>query len=375
MRAVRTVRTLRAVRAVRTDRAHRVHPIPLAPQVSSEGEVVLLHGNELRLRMLVNLVAELNGHGIFHALLLGFTSALCDGLRVRGDLHMWQKSTLAAPPRDCLWLASGLPRACFGLASGLPLASLGLAPDLFTLLGAAPRTWGPLRRVAQEPPASPNVGPTCAVLRCHAPLAPDTICTRVGCLGSQPLLHTVAGAIGCAHSSYMYTGALGRRARAWGLRPNYRAWLQKFHYMRRLLEMNVNVLALDSDVLLLANPYPPLRGAFGGARFVTAFDTKGGFANVNVGIISVQKAAVRGRRIQPGDPAPPADRPAARHVCTAAFCTAAFCTAAFARSRLHCGVCTAAFAPRRLHRGVCTVAFAPRPAALARWAGPCTSSS
>ena len=41
----------------------------------------------------------------------------------------------------------------------------------------------------------------------------------------------VRGAIGCAHSSYMYTGALADRAQAWGLRPNYRAWLQKFHYM------------------------------------------------------------------------------------------------------------------------------------------------
>ena len=123
--------------------------------VSSEGELVLLHGNEFRLRMLVNLVAELNSHGarrparatppvqpaapcsggchpthpmpprapgLYNALLLGFSSALCDGLRVRG-------------------------------------------------------------------------------------------------------------AIGCAHSSYMYTGALADRAQAWGLRPNYRAWLQKFHYM------------------------------------------------------------------------------------------------------------------------------------------------
>ena len=46
------------------------------------------------------------------------------------------------------------------------------------------------------------------------------------------------------------------------------------------------VLALDSDVILLANPYPPLRAAFGDAHFVTAFDTKGGFANVNVGAAS-----------------------------------------------------------------------------------------
>ena len=43
--------------------------------VSAGGELVLLHGNEFRLRMLVNLVAELNSHGLYNALLLGFTSA------------------------------------------------------------------------------------------------------------------------------------------------------------------------------------------------------------------------------------------------------------------------------------------------------------
>lgn len=54
--------------------------------VSAGGDLVLLHGNEFRLRMLVNLVAELNSHGLYNALLLGFTSALCDGLRVRGRI-------------------------------------------------------------------------------------------------------------------------------------------------------------------------------------------------------------------------------------------------------------------------------------------------
>ena len=152
---------------------------------AASGELVLLHGNENRLRMLINLVAELNSHGIFHALLLGFSQSLCAVLRVRG-------------------------------------------------------------------------------------------------------------AIGCAHSSYLYTGALAGRARTWGLQDRYIAWLQKFHYMRLLLEMRINVLALDSDVVLFADPYPHLRGAFGGYSFVTAFDTKGGFANVNVGVISLQNVTVGG---------------------------------------------------------------------------------
>lgn len=180
---------------------------------AASGELVLLHGNENRLRMLVNLVAELNSHGIFHALLLGFSHSLCEVLRVRG-------------------------------------------------------------------------------------------------------------AIGCAHSSYLYAGALAGRARTWGLEGRYIAWLQKFHYMRLLLEMNVNVLGLDSDVVLFANPYPHLRGAFGGYSFVTAFDTKGGFANVNVGVLYLHNVSRGGpvhglfvefeRRVELGLKLPPPPNRATR---------------------------------------------------------------
>ena len=54
--------------------------------------------------------------------------------------------------------------------------------------------------------------------------------------------------------------------------------------------------------MLFANPDPRCVShhhdadycAFGQYAFVTAFDTKGGFANVNVGIISVQNASVGG---------------------------------------------------------------------------------
>ena len=53
-------------------------------------------------------------------------------------------------------------------------------------------------------------------------------------------------------------------------------------------------LALDSDVLVATDPYPHLRGAFGGYTLVTMFDTKGGFANTNVGVMYLQNATIGG---------------------------------------------------------------------------------
>jgi hypothetical protein len=42
------------------------------------------------------------------------------------------------------------------------------------------------------------------------------------------------------------------------------------------------------------DPYPHLRGPFGRYALVTAFDTKGGFANINVGVMYIQNASVGG---------------------------------------------------------------------------------
>ena len=64
--------------------------------------------------------------------------------------------------------------------------------------------------------------------------------------------------------------------------------------MRRLLERRINVLALDSEVVATTDPYPHLRGPFGRYALVTAFDTKGGFANINVGVMYIQNASVGG---------------------------------------------------------------------------------
>ena len=70
--------------------------------VSLNGELVLLHGDENRLRMIVNLVAQLNGHGIDHTLLLGFTPGVCQLLERRRRIACAHSSfmTDASPRAD-----------------------------------------------------------------------------------------------------------------------------------------------------------------------------------------------------------------------------------------------------------------------------------
>lgn len=184
--------------------------------VSSKREIVLIHGDRNRLRMLVNLVANLNEHDIYHVLLLGFSASICDHLRKReviGCAHssfMWRVSNASR--------SGGGGEGAGGEGEGGGLAHGGLASDA----------------------------------------------------------ELVAG-----------------RER-WQLAPKYVAWIQKFHYMRKLLERKLRVLALDSDVVVTASPYPSLHGPFAGYPMVTAFDTKGGFANINVGILYLSNATVGG---------------------------------------------------------------------------------
>ena len=140
--------------------------------VSRKGQLILIHGNERRHRLLVNLVAQWNALGVAHVLLLAFDESLCTSLRVRNR-------------------------------------------------------------------------------------------------------------IGCAHSSYLHHGpaadAISRRE----LAPNYVAWLQRFRYMRLLLELGVDVLAIDSDVAIRVNPLPLMLEQLSNFALVTTFDFKGGFANSN----------------------------------------------------------------------------------------------
>ena len=82
------------------------------------------------------------------------------------------------------------------------------------------------------------------------------------------------GVTTCAHSSYLRTGPLVPFVAARGLSANYVAWLQRFYYLRRFLELRVSVLALDTDITVHAEPFAVLRPF--GERFAltTTFDFK-----------------------------------------------------------------------------------------------------
>ncbi|EOD41492.1 hypothetical protein EMIHUDRAFT_193794 [Emiliania huxleyi CCMP1516] len=82
----------------------------------------------------------------------------------------------------------------------------------------------------------------------------------------------------------MQRGALAEAAAQ--LPSKHIAWLQRWYYLRRLLEANVRVVALDTDMAITADPFPLLRAY----QLVTTYDFKGGFANTNIGFVCLQNA-------------------------------------------------------------------------------------
>ncbi|KAL3926504.1 MAG: hypothetical protein SGPRY_003264 [Prymnesium sp.] len=155
------------------------------------GQMVLLHGNLARAKLLLNLVAQLREHAIEHVLMLSFV----------------------------------------------------------------------------ERPGHPGI---CELLE------------RRGTIGSSWL--TTTGPL------HLRTSAQKRR-----LSLAYLSWLQRFRYLRLFLERAVDVLALDSDVSLLTNPYPMLNfGELKLASLITTFDYKGGFANTNIGFMYFRNCSLLG---------------------------------------------------------------------------------
>lgn len=106
------------------------------------------------------------------------------------------------------------------------------------------------------------------------------------------------GRIGCATSSYLRTSGpaeLIKAVRKRELPARYLSWLQRFRYLRLLMEARVDVVALDSDVAVRTDPSPLLRAAeLGDAHLVTTFDYKGGFANTNCGFMAFRNCSVGG---------------------------------------------------------------------------------
>ena len=68
--------------------------------------------------------------------------------------------------------------------------------------------------------------------------------------------------IACVWSSYLL-GLKSASGKAPKVAPIEKLWLQRFHYVGRAIGMGLNVLLLDSDVVLSRSPYPYLKGHLG----------------------------------------------------------------------------------------------------------------
>eukprot|EP00966_Prymnesium_polylepis_P106313 2462444-Prymnesium_polylepis.1 len=54
--------------------------------VAVGGELILLHANARRLRLLVNLITQFNAYGIYHIMVMGFGASTCAALRAGGRI-------------------------------------------------------------------------------------------------------------------------------------------------------------------------------------------------------------------------------------------------------------------------------------------------
>ena len=92
---------------------------------SLRGELVLLHGNSKRRRLLLNLIAQLNGLDIDHILLLAFTPDMCERLRRnRNGAVGCAHSSHLLPPSP---LAATRPNATMSAAMAAAAAAWGMA--------------------------------------------------------------------------------------------------------------------------------------------------------------------------------------------------------------------------------------------------------
>ena len=114
--------------------------------------------------------------------------------------------------------------------------------------------------------------------------------TRQVCMALRP-----RAGLPCSWSSYL----LNRRSRSGKpprASPVEKMWLQRHHYLGRAIGAGLNVLLLDSDVLLSRSPYPYLHGAFGRFTAVVLSDSTASAdpLHANGGVWYVHNASRRG---------------------------------------------------------------------------------
>ena len=216
-------------------------PRDLLPELAAERhhnrELVLLTTNWAQLDLALNLVAQLEALGLRHHLLFGDNARLVEHVRRHG------------PPGAGMVWSSLLERYT---------QPLGPDPRCPRSCGEGPAETFAMNRASLLPPPNRSA----AALACHA-------AQREYCLPSAATFY-----------------------RCDSVR---RLWLLRHHYTARLLNMRYNVLLLDSDSMVLADPYPLVRRHLQGYTALCLHDiTARPFMAVNGGTWYVRGASPEG---------------------------------------------------------------------------------
>ena len=106
------------------------------------------------------------------------------------------------------------------------------------------------------------------------------------------------GRIACAYSSYLLNTTQNGTNRPSDVNAIERHWLQRHHYVGRAIAAGLNVLLLDSDVVVSRSPYPYLKSPryFGGFHAVVLSDSTGAASplHINGGVWYLQNCSKYG---------------------------------------------------------------------------------
>ena len=172
----------------------------LAAERHHERELILLTTNWGQLDLTINLVVQLERLGLRHHVVFGDNAHLVEHMRRHGSGLGMVWSSILEPFTRPLGPDSRCPASC----------------------GEAPVGTFALQRASLLP-------------------APNTSAAAVACREAQRV-HCLPAA-----ATFYRCDAVRR------------LWLMRHHYTARLLDMRYNVLMLDSDSLVLADPYPLIR--------------------------------------------------------------------------------------------------------------------
>lgn len=80
---------------------------------------------------------------------------------------------------------------------------------------------------------------------------------------------------GCAHSSYLRNGSMAAGAARWGIGDQhvFHLWWQRWRYTSRSVGLGYNVLFLDTDITVRADPYPLLQAVYSHRQLLVGIES------------------------------------------------------------------------------------------------------